>query len=77
MSVLDRVVKTWMIQVANGRPYVFQPDGAPTHISYLDQNLLDENVDMFWSVKKFPAGRDMGTNLTLRKIFQQEGGVTT
>ena len=44
LSALDRVVKPWMTQVANGRPYVFQQDGAPAHTSHLVQNWLDENV---------------------------------
>ena len=30
------------------RPYVFQQDGAPAHMSHKVQNWLDDNFDMFW-----------------------------
>jgi len=47
LHVLMDVVKPWMETVASGRPYIFQQDSAPTHTSYLIQNWLSDNVNMF------------------------------
>lgn len=33
LRVMEVVVKPWMEEVAAGRPYVFQQDGAPAHNS--------------------------------------------
>ena len=55
--VLMDVVKPWMKTVASERPYVFQQDGAPVHTSYLIQNWLSDNVDMFWSKEFWPPNR--------------------
>jgi hypothetical protein len=37
LAVMKEVVKPWMDQVAGGRHYVFQQDGAPAHNSGLTQ----------------------------------------
>jgi len=49
VNVLTSVMKPWMKTVASGRPYIFQQDDAPAHTSYLVQNWLSDNTDMFWS----------------------------
>lgn len=54
VNVLSNVVKPWMDNVAFGRPYVFQQDGAPAHTSHLVQNWLSDNIDMFWSKEFWP-----------------------
>ena len=54
LKTLRNVVKPWMIEVAQGRPYVFQQDGAPAHTSHRVQNWLDNNVDMFWPKEFWP-----------------------
>ena len=51
LRVLMDVVKPWMETVASGRPYVFQQDGA---LSHLIQNWLSDNIDMFWSKEFWP-----------------------
>ena len=54
LNVLRDVIKPWMVEVSNGRPYVFQQDGAPAHTSHQVQNWLDDNVDMFWPKQFWP-----------------------
>ncbi|QQP41930.1 Transposable element tcb1 transposase [Caligus rogercresseyi] len=49
LDVMQTVVKPWMTQIAAGRPYLYQQDGAPAHTSNLVQNWCLENLDMFWS----------------------------
>ena len=41
------VVKPWMDQVAGGRPYVFQQDGAPAHNAKVTQTLLVNKLPDF------------------------------
>ncbi|QQP55120.1 Transposable element tcb2 transposase [Caligus rogercresseyi] len=41
--------EAWMDLVANGRPYVFQQDSAPTHKSRETQAWLLENLPYHWS----------------------------
>lgn len=53
-NVLANVVKPWMEQVAVGRPYIFQQDGAPAHTSHFVQNWLADNLEMFWSKEFWP-----------------------
>lgn len=43
-----------MEDIASGRPYVFQQDGAPAHTSHLVQNWLSDNMNMFWSKEFCP-----------------------
>lgn len=54
--VLETVVVPWMNQVARGRPYVFQQDGAPAHNSNLVQNYLRSSGDVssFWDKNAWP-----------------------
>jgi len=54
VEILRTKVKPWMEDVAAGRPYVFQQDGAPAHTSHLVQNWLSDHVDMFWSKDFWP-----------------------
>lgn len=54
LEVLQTVVHPWITQVAAGRPYVFQQDGAPAHNSRIVQNWCDEHLDMFWSKEFWP-----------------------
>ncbi|QQP37983.1 Transposable element tcb2 transposase [Caligus rogercresseyi] len=39
-SVMQTVVKPWMTQIAAGRPYLYQQDGAPAHTFNLVQKLV-------------------------------------
>ncbi|QQP38684.1 Transposable element tcb1 transposase [Caligus rogercresseyi] len=54
LDVMQTVVKPWMTQIAAGRPYLYQQDGAPAHTSNLVQNWCLENLDMFWSKEFWP-----------------------
>ncbi|QQP36878.1 Transposable element tcb2 transposase [Caligus rogercresseyi] len=54
LYVMQTVVKPWMTQIAAGRPYIYQPDGAPAHTSNLVLNCCLENPDMFWSKELWP-----------------------
>jgi len=54
VEILRTTVKSWMEDVAAGRPYIFQQDGAPAHTSHLVQNWLSDNIDMFWSKDFWP-----------------------
>ncbi|QQP39853.1 Transposable element tcb2 transposase, partial [Caligus rogercresseyi] len=45
LDVMQTVVKPWMTQIAAGRPYLYQQDGAPAHTSNLVQNWCLENLD--------------------------------
>jgi len=54
VEILRTTVKPWMEDVAAGRPYIFQQDGAPAHTSHLVQNWLSDNIDMFWSKDFWP-----------------------
>ena len=47
-------IKPWMDQVAGGRPYVFQQDGAPAHNAKVTQNWLSENHPDFWGKEVWP-----------------------
>jgi hypothetical protein len=74
VAVLKGVVKPWMTQVAAGRPYIFQQDGAPAHTSHLVQNWLDDNFDAFWA-KDFwlPNSPDFKPSRLLRMGRYREG----
>ena len=54
--MLKNVVIPWMTSVADGKPFLFQQDGAPAHNSNLVQNWLEENLEenMFWSKEFWP-----------------------
>ncbi|EZA52948.1 hypothetical protein X777_07644 [Ooceraea biroi] len=43
-----------MKQVANGRHFIFQQDGAPAHNAKKVQEFLSVNVPEFWSKKIWP-----------------------
>ncbi|QQP35347.1 Transposable element tcb2 transposase, partial [Caligus rogercresseyi] len=45
LDVMQTVVKPWMTQIAAGRPYLYQQDGAPAHTSNLVQNWCLENLN--------------------------------
>ncbi|QQP55477.1 Transposable element tcb2 transposase [Caligus rogercresseyi] len=54
LDVMPTVVNPWMTQIATGRPYLYQQDGAPARTSNLVQNWCLENLDMFWSKEFWP-----------------------
>jgi hypothetical protein len=54
IKVLEEVVKPWMDQVAGGRPYVFQQDGAPAHNSKRTQDWCRANLPEFWGKELWP-----------------------
>ncbi|QQP32456.1 Transposable element tcb1 transposase [Caligus rogercresseyi] len=54
LDVMQTVVKPWMTQIAAGRAYLYQQDGASAHTSNLVQNWCLENLDMFWSKEFWP-----------------------
>ena len=54
LNVLETVIKPWITQVAAGRPYVFQQDGAPAHTSNPVQSWLHNNVPEFWPKDLWP-----------------------
>lgn len=54
LRVLQTVVKPWMDRVTDGKPYVFQQDGAPAHTSKIVQEWLSSNVSMFWTKEFWP-----------------------
>ena len=43
IRVLETVVKPWIDQVAQGRPYVFQQDSAPAHKAEVTQEWMAQN----------------------------------
>ena len=54
LNVAQTVMKPWMDEVASGRPYIFQQDGAPARTSSLVQNWMSANMPMFWSKEFWP-----------------------
>lgn len=54
LEVLRQIVVPWMKQVANGRYFIFQQDGAPAHNSKKVQEFLHNNVPDFWSKEFWP-----------------------
>ena len=54
IDVLREVVKPWMDQVARGRPYVFQQDGAPAHNAKKTQTWCSDNLPDFWGKDVWP-----------------------
>ena len=54
LAVLKDVVKPWVVQVADGRPYVFQQDGAPAHNSRIVQTWCEDEFHAFWSKELWP-----------------------
>ena len=54
LDVMKTMVKPWMVQVAAGKPWLYQQDRAPAHTSKLVQTWCDENLDMFWSKEFWP-----------------------
>ncbi|QQP49441.1 Transposable element tcb1 transposase [Caligus rogercresseyi] len=64
LDVMQTVVKPWMTQIAAGRPYLYQQDGAPAHTSNLVQNWCLENLDMFWSKEFRPPATLTSTPAT-------------
>ncbi len=54
LKVMQDVVKPWMDQVAAGRHYVFQQDGAPAHNSKRTQDWLKENLPEVWEKEIWP-----------------------
>ena len=49
------VVKLWMEEVARGRPYVFQQDGAPAHTSKVAQAWLSQTLPNFLGEGSVPT----------------------
>lgn len=45
INVLEEVVKPWIEEVADGRPYVFQQDSTPAHTALKTQGWLAENFN--------------------------------
>ncbi|QQP50530.1 Transposable element tcb1 transposase [Caligus rogercresseyi] len=64
LAEIQTVVKPWMTQIAAGRPYLYQQDGAPAHTSNLVQNWCLENLDMFWSKEFWPPAALTSTPAT-------------
>ncbi|QQP41543.1 Transposable element tcb1 transposase [Caligus rogercresseyi] len=56
--------EAWMTQIAAGRPYLYQQDGAPAHTSNLVQNWCLENLDMFCSKEFWPSAALTSTPAT-------------
>ena len=54
IDVMRDVVKPWMDRVADGRPYVFQQDGAPAHNAKVTQDWLKEHLPDFWGKNLWP-----------------------
>ncbi len=54
LTVLKEVVKPWMDEVAAGRPYIFQQDGAPAHNSRETQDWCKKNIPEFWNKELWP-----------------------
>jgi transposase len=54
LTVMKDVVKPWMENIARGRHYVFQQDGAPAHTSNVTQSWLRENLPEFWEKEVWP-----------------------
>ena len=54
LDLLSTVVKPWMDQVAAGRPYIFQQDGAPAHNSNRTQQWCEDNLPFFWEKEVWP-----------------------
>ena len=54
IDVMRDVVKPWMDEVAGGRPYVFQQDGAPAHSAQVTQTWLASNLPDFWGKEVWP-----------------------
>ena len=53
-EVLTNVVKPWMDGVADGRPYIWQQDGAPAHNSKKTQDWCRDNLPYFWEKEVWP-----------------------
>ena len=54
VKVLETVVKPWMDEVASGRPYIFQQDGAPALTSIKTQDWSRENLPFFFEKEVWP-----------------------
>lgn len=54
LDVMTNVVKPWMDLVAEGRPYIWQQDGAPAHNSKKTQTWCRENLPFFWEKEVWP-----------------------
>lgn len=54
IEVLSNVVKPWMEQVAAGRPYIWQQDGAPAHNSNKTQQWCRDNLPFFFEKEIWP-----------------------
>ncbi|QQP51456.1 Uncharacterized protein FKW44_012829 [Caligus rogercresseyi] len=54
LAAEKNVVKPWMDLVVNGRPYVFQQDSAPAHMSRETQAWLLGNLSYHWSPDLLP-----------------------
>ena len=44
----------WMDEVAGGRPYIYQQDGAPAHTSIKTQDWCRENLPFFFEKEVWP-----------------------
>jgi len=54
LDLLSNVVKPWMDQVAAGRHYIWQQDGAPAHNSNRTQQWCRDNLPFFWEKEVWP-----------------------
>ena len=54
LDVMTTVVKPWMDEVAGGRPYIYQQDGAPAHTSIKTQDWCRENLPFFFEKEVWP-----------------------
>ena len=54
IDTLKTVVIPWMVDVADGRPFVFQQDGAPAHTAKRTLQFLDDQGIPYWHPKMWP-----------------------
>ena len=54
LDVMNNVVKPWRDEVACGRPYIWQKDGAPAYNSKRTQDWCRENLPFFWEKEIWP-----------------------
>uniref|UniRef100_A0A0K2UD70 Uncharacterized protein n=1 Tax=Lepeophtheirus salmonis TaxID=72036 RepID=A0A0K2UD70_LEPSM len=51
INMMINVVKPWMNEVANGKPYIFQQDGPPAQNAKRIQEWYRQNLPYFWVIE--------------------------
>ena len=54
LYVIKNVVKSWMVQAAAAKSWLYQQDGTPAHPSNLVQTWCNVNLDMVLSKELWP-----------------------